>query len=291
MLSQNGGDAYAMEGLLLQLALEERLIPEEVLPKLTLSDHHLIQVSPELLMKLCQQLANSDRPADGARVALVAARGFTAECQPRRCEEAFLKAFSLDRSNQEAAEGLAKAVASAHKCCEELGDRCGKLEDRCDELNKKGQASEEGRKALEAQCEALRRRCSDLESQRIVWDLSGYDFSNFRKGQLQESEEFQLNSGVTAWLDLYPKGDSESSEGKAALYLSVDKPATVKWTFQSGSGEVWTTERDFSQAALNPDGTPEGWGRPDFMPVSKANGSVTLRILSVQVPGSTLRFG
>ena len=252
MLSQNGGDAYAMEGLFLKLALEEGCIPKDVLAKLTLRERHLSQASAEQLMKLCQQLADSDRLADGARVAVFAARAFRAKGKVRRCEEAFLKAFSLDRSNQEAAAGLADAVTSAHERCDELGDR----------------------------------------SSSVLWDLSGYDFSGFRKGECQKSEKFQLlSSGLTAWLELYPKGRRDSSEGQAGLYFFVDTPAMVKWTWQSGSGEVRTVERDFSKNSSNADGTPKGCGWHNFMPISEANSSITLQILRVQLPSSTLRFG
>ena len=62
----------------------------------------------------------------------------------------------------------------------------------------------------------------------------------------------------------------------------IDRPAMVKWTWQSGGGEVETEERDFSKAQKDPDGAPFGYGEADFMPISEANGSVTLRILSVQ---------
>ena len=299
MLSLEEGDAFAMEGLFLKLALEEGCIPEEVLAKLTLSDHYLAQSSPDQLMKLSQQLVESNRQADGARAAVVAAKAFKAKGHERQSEEAFVKAFALDRSNQEAAEGLAKAVSSAHSRCEELGHRC-------DELQKKGCAVEE---ALEAKCQALqeevqriRNRQGSAESRNsppsqalqlhsaLVWDLSSYDFGDLRKGQCQKSEKFQLgSSGVTAWLDLRPKGHSESFEGMAGLFLWVDKPAVVKWTWQSGSREVQTSERDFSKD-LRPNGTPGGWGWHNFMPISETNGSVTLRILSVQVPGSKLRF-
>ena len=176
------------------------------------------------------------------------------------------------------------------------------MEDRCEQLEKKGSASDEPFHSLEAQCQALQRRCADLESWQnasqsqvprlhscMVWDLSGYDFSGFLKGQSQESEKFQLlSSGVTASLRLYPKGSSLSSEGKAALFLHVDKPATVEWTCQSGSGAVKTSLDDFKD--LQSDGTPKGWGRPNFMRISETNGSITFRILSVQLPGSKLRF-
>ena len=125
----------------------------------------------------------------------------------------------------------------------------------------------------------------------MLWDLSSYDFADFRKGQWQWSTGFQLlSSGVTAWLELFPKGNAKSSNGQAALFLWVNKPAVVKWSCQSGSGAVSTGEWDFSNASSDPDGTPDGWGWLDFMPISEANGSITLRILSVQVPGSKLRF-
>ena len=286
LLSQEAGKGSSREGLFLKLALEEGSVPQEVLPKLTLSECHLRQASPEQLMNLCQQLVESDRPADGARVAVFAAKAFTLKGQVRQSEEAFVKAFALDRSNQEVAEGLANAVTSAHKRCEEV-------EYRCAELEKTGRASDE---RFEAQCKELRMKTQELEAQcqtlqrpcalsSIVWDLSSYDFTGFCQNQYEWSEGFQLlSSGVTAWLKIYPKGHSKSYEGQAALFLRVDKPAIVKWSWQSGSGEVETCERDFSEKWNN------SWGRSNFMPSSEANCSVTLRILSVQLPRSQLRF-
>ena len=313
MLSEEEGDAFAMEGLFLKLALEEGYIPEEVLPKLTLHDHHLIEVSPDQLMKLCQQLVESNRQADGARVAVVAARSFREKGQERQSEEAFLKAFSLDCANKQAAEGLANAVTSAHERCAELEyrcdelkgkaleakceatglanavtsahERCTELEYRCVELRNNGRTVEE---ALKAKCQALQKEMQGIQMA-IVWDLSSYDFSNFRKGQCQESEKFELlSSGVTGWLKLYPKGDGNSSVGRAGLFLFVNKPAVVKWTCQSGSDEVKTEERDFSKDMIN--GKPDGFGNASFMSMSETNGSITVRILTVQLPGSALIF-
>ena len=241
----------------LELALEDGAdIPSEVLSSLTLEPHHLGQPSPKQLLLLADMLGSNDRSADGARVAVFAAQALAASDKARESEDAFVKAFSLDRSNQEAVEGLANAVASAHK--------------RCDEL--------------EHRWEGPRREIGSS----LVWDLSSYDFTGFRQDDEQWSEGFQISStGITAWLGLYPKGEVNSSEGMAGLYLFVDKPAVVKWTWQSGSGEVETSERDFSQDC---DGTPDGYGWRNFMPISETNGSVTLRILSVQLPGSKLRF-
>ena len=156
---------------------------------------------------------------------------------------------------------------------------------------------------MQKRCEELEKRCKELEAKAetqlprlqigssMEWDLSSYDFTAFGKDEVQQSEKFQLGStGVTAWLRLYPRGHRKSSEGMAALFLQVDQPAKVKWTWQSGGGEVKTLERDFSKAQKNSDGMPDGYGDMDFMPISEANGSVTLRIISVQLPVSTLRF-
>ena len=153
-------------------------------------------------------------------------------------------------------------------------------------------------KLLRKQCEELLEACKELEAKAaaqlprleigssVVWDLSSYDFTAFYEDELQPSEKFQIGStGVTAWLGLYPRGESDSSEGMAGLFLYVDQPATVKWTWQSGSGEVKTEERDLRS------GRTVSWhGQPDFMPISETNGSITLRILSVRMKGSTLRF-
>ena len=123
----------------------------------------------------------------------------------------------------------------------------------------------------------------------MVWDLSKYDFTNFTKCQSQLSDAFQLPNGVNAWLNLEPKGHSQSSEGMAGLYFHVDKPAVLKWTWQSGSGRAVTSKRDFSKE-LDKDGKPVGWCCFNFMPISETNGSITLRVPSVQLPGSALRL-
>ena len=286
MLSREARGESTMEGLFLKLALEEGGVPVEVLPKLTLSECHLKQASPEQLMNLCQQLVASLQQADAARVAVFGANAFAAKGQARESEEAFLKAFAFDGSNQEAAEGLASAVTSAHR--------------RCDELEKNGSASNKRFQGLEAQCQVLQRRCATLESQEaqrqafqkvaeassIVWDLSSYDFSNFTKERWQESEKFQLlSSGVMASLHLCPKGQVDSAEGLAPLYLSVNKPCIVKWTWQTGSGQTMTLDHVFGK---DMNGQLSAWGG-DFIPVSQVNGSIIiLRILSVQLQGSSL---
>ena len=239
-----------MEGLFLKLALEGGGgIPKDVLLKLTLKEQHLGQASPEHLMTLSNELAQCGRQTDAAHVAAVAARAFAAKGMVRESESAHLKGFTMDHSNKEIAAGVALAISSA--------------------LDK-------------SQVPRLEIGTS------LVWDLSTYDFSNFKKDQEEISETFQLPNGINAWLNLKPKGEARSSEGMAALFLWLETPAVVKWTWQSNSGKVITMECDFSKD-LGKGGKPVGWGIRSFMPISETNGSITLRVLSVQLPGSTLR--
>ena len=282
ILNQESGQASAMEGLFLKLTLEEAgYVPEDVLPKLTLAACHLREALPEQLMSLTRQLSQADRREDGARVATFAAKAFLSDGMVAASEDAFLEAFALDQSNKEAAQGAVAAVTSTRRRCCELQDRCKGIEER--------------NKALVDKCQALERRCGDLESlassvkmdgdfiqtkSTITWDLSGYDFTEFTKGQIQKSEKFQLlSSGVNAWLQFTP--------GMAALSLYVDKPAVVKCVMQSGS-KISTLEYDFSDNLVGE--MPLGRGFPAFVKTSEINGSIIVRILSVRAPGSTLRF-
>ena len=114
----------------------------------------------------------------------------------------------------------------------------------------------------------------------LVWDLAGYDFSNFAIDQAELSEQFHI-SNVNVWLSLWPKGSSESEEGKAALFLFVDQPVVLRWSMQWGNNRPQIEQHDFSN-------TSEGWGDSDFMPSSETKGSITIRILATSVPGSTL---
>lgn len=58
----------------------------------------------------------------------------------------------------------------------------------------------------------------------------------------------------------------------------------MKWSCQGEIGEVKAVEHDFS-APLREDGVPDGWGWPNFMPISETYHTITLEIFSVQLPG------
>ena len=169
----------------------------------------------------------------------------------------------------------------------------------CEELQKKNEEQKKGIEDLTKMCKELQKRCGDLEkiSQALqvpsgtsfFWDLSGYDFSAFSQGEKKQSDKFQICSGITAWISLLPKGQNNSSAGKAAVFLHVDKAAKVKFRFRSGDADK-TLEHDYS-TSMNADGSPHGWGWKDFIDSSALQGaSITVDVLSVQLANSSLQF-
>ena len=171
---------------------------------------------------------------------------------------------------------------------------------RCEELERKNAEQQQGIEDLTKMCNKLEKRCGDLETTcqtsqvpsgtSFSWDLSGYDFSNFSQGEKKKSDKFQICSGITACIWLYPKGDQNSSPGKAGLFLHVDKVAKVKVRFRTDHIDK-TLEHDYSTSPLNADGPPHGRGCLDFIDSSALQGaSITVDILSVQPANSSLKF-
>ena len=181
---------------------------------------------------------------------------------------------------------------SFKKTCEELQRKCTEQQKQIEDLKKEQQKGvEDVRKRLNKRCLDLEKVCKGLQKQVLFgtsfsWNLSAYDFSNFAKGQLKESDKFQICSGITASICLYPKGDSRSSAGQAAVYLCVDTVAKVKFRLRAGQ-EDETAEHDYSNA----DGGPDLWGYANFIDASSLRGaSITVDVLSVQPANSSLKF-
>ena len=195
---------------------------------------------------------------------------------------------------------------SFKKRCEELEKQNAEQQKQNEDLKKEQQKGvEDVRKKLnkrcldlEKVCKELQRRCGDLEKTgqtlqvplgTFSWNLSAYDFANFSQGQEKRSDKFQICSGIAASISLLPKGQNDSSPGKSAVYLHVDKVAKVKFRLRAGQVDK-TMEHDYS-TTLTADGRLQGWGLPDFIDSSALQGaSITLDVLSVQPANSSLKF-
>ncbi|CAJ1358681.1 unnamed protein product [Effrenium voratum] len=202
-LKPSGNDGgIDVEGLFLKLLLEiGEKIPADVLPNLTLQPVHLKQLSAQELLLLSKQLGMSERCADGARMAVAAARLFAAVKEEDACHDAFLYAVRLDPSSCDASRGLAQAVVTLKGKCKELAGSLQQLTAKCH--------------ALESKCQG---QVSEGTSQ-LVWDLLGYNFSGFANRQRQTSNKFQIYPGINAWMSLCPLAFPQSSPGKAALFF------------------------------------------------------------------------
>ncbi|CAJ1401224.1 unnamed protein product [Effrenium voratum] len=272
-----------VEGLFLKLFLEDDMeIPADVLPNLTLQPVHLKQLSAEELMSLARQLGMPERCADGARVAVAAAGLFAMDGLEDACHNAFLDAFRLDPSNCDASRGLAQAVVTLKGKCKELAGSLQQV--AADTLDLKGAVRE-----LTNKCYAPEGKCQAFTGMSFVWDLTVYDFSNFAKDQRQMSDKFQIYPGINAWISLYPKGDSLSSPGEAALYAFVESPVHLKVRFQCRTVNRML-DHDFA-TTLTAKGNTTGRGYWNFIEASQLDGaSIRIDILSVRLPAASLRI-
>jgi len=268
------GGSINVEGLLLQHYLvEDDEVPADVLHKLTLGETELKDLSAEQLCLLSEQLKVSRRD-DAARLAVKGAQLFADEGRNSESQDAFLQAFRCDHSNDDAADGMVKAIL----------DMKEDLEAKTEQIEK-----------LSAQCQALHRRSLELcVPMTFLWDLSGYDFSRFQKGQSQNSDTFSLNGfNTNAWFTFYPKGSWASSDGWAGCFLNVDKDVRVNATFGI-PGNEWLQEldHDFATSSREKDGAPSRRGFANFIELSECEPLtfITLRILAIQSSGSSVRM-
>jgi len=274
METPGAGDSINVEGLLLQHYLvEDYKVPANVLHKLTLGETELKDLSAEQLCLLSEQLKVSRR-GDAARLAVKAAQLFADEGRNSESQDAFLVAFRCDRSNDDAAEGMIEAI---HDMKEDLEAKTEQIEQ------------------LSAQCQALHRRSLELcVPMAFLWDLSGYDFSRFQKGQSQNSDTFSFPGfNTNAWFTFYPKGSWASSDGWAGCFLNVDKDVRVNATFGIPDNE-WLHEldHDFATSSREKDGAPSRRGFANFIELSECEPLtfITLRILAIQSSGSSVRM-
>ncbi|CAE7553015.1 PUB53 [Symbiodinium sp. CCMP2592] len=92
--------------LLKLLYARREQVPDELLPKLSLEPGHIQLLAPETSVALAQQLLMAERPAEGSRIAVIAAKAFESLGSTEKSERAFTLAYDMDHGNAEAAEGM-----------------------------------------------------------------------------------------------------------------------------------------------------------------------------------------
>ena len=281
-----------VEGLFLKLMLEDKEeIPAIVLQKLSLQENRIKDLSAEHLMSLAQQLSQAGRRVDAAQVAVDAAKLFAQNANGRADEspesqDAFLKAFGWNRNNEEASDGLVTVVLALKESNQKFklqGEEFEALKKMCEDLQEKCKDID----MLRQKCDSLERKFLDPYplGTSFVWDLSSYNFTNMRKGHKQKSDNFQISPGISARLQVYPKGRSGSLPDMAAVHLRLDRPARVRFTLQWGQALRTAFHEDYVEDAAN-----RSYGWNSVVATSAANNNITLKLLSVQPGNSSVRM-
>ena len=256
------------------LCVDKQEIPENLIPKLALSNDRLQKLSADELLFLGEQIGMK-RPADGSRLIVKAAEFFSTTGSEERSQEAFLRAFSLDPHNAGASDGLIQLVVAMN----------GK--------NKSLEEMKQKNKTLQEECALLEKSCQ----MSFTWDLSDCDFTNFKAGEKHISNPLPLSQlGINVWLTLYPFGETGSVAslvGKASLHLDLETGSdgsagdecSVRGLIRGGN----QTQTAF---ALGGKGL-NTWVRRNFMDTSdillKTGARITIDITFIQLP--TLPLG
>lgn len=242
------------EGLFLKLVcVDKHSIPEDLIPRLTLSNDRLQELAADELLFLGEQIGVKRR-ADGSTLALKAAELFLNMGSDERSQEAFLRAFSLDPHNAHAADGLIQRVV-----------------------------------ALTQKNKRFKRSCPDSPLMLFEWDLSDYDFTGFRRGEKQTSNPLPLSQwGIKVSLNLYPFGENGSLGGKASLHLDMKTVAGNNDCHVAGKiRSANQTQTDFLLHG------PSKWIRRNFMDtsdiVNKKGAWIRIEVWSVHLPTLRLR--
>jgi len=103
-------------------------VPAELLPQIPLDADDLNDVPAPVLRALEDQLANTSRHVDAARVAVIAAQLLDAAGDRLSAAQCYVRAFSIDRSNSTAADGIVETSPAIWQHCAQLQDKCTQLQ-------------------------------------------------------------------------------------------------------------------------------------------------------------------
>ena len=170
-------------------------VPDELLPKLSLREAQIQQLAPSLSMKLADQLAQAKRGPEGASIAVVAAKAFDACGSKDDAQKAYIRAYHMDRRNEDAAHGVVESCSLASKTCAELRELTTKQQEQISKLEAEIQAQKERFTQMDSKSEQ-----SNLS---VVWTIPEADWKE-APGLFREikavSPQFGIGHGVTCKL-------------------------------------------------------------------------------------------
>ena len=246
--SASPGMAFDLEDLFLELILEEQgEIPADVIQKLSLKEVHLQHFKGDLKL-LASQLCQANRPADGARAAVMLAQKLAHDGEKESAEDNFLFAFRLDPTNVAAAGGLldlAKQVIATSQATPAKAPATTAATAAAATTAPQQEIRRPGMLAQQERAGSSARACdpnipslpslqlSHTASERLLlnWDLTGKDFTNCRNEEGESSPKFEISKDVRASITVYP----DPAAAKPRCTLNLNRPADVKLRVQVGN--------------------------------------------------------
>ena len=95
-------------------------MPRELLPKLKLKLEQLLSIPPVSLMTLAEQLIDVERRTEAAGVAVTAAMIYDSRSEITDAQKAYIRAYRMDQTNDDASRGAIELCAATVRRCDEL---------------------------------------------------------------------------------------------------------------------------------------------------------------------------
>ena len=96
--------------------------------ELKLKLEQLLSIPPVSLMRLAEQLMDVERRTDAARVAVTAANIYESRSEITDAQKAYIRAYRMDQTNDDASRGAIELCAATVRRCDELETKNRELE-------------------------------------------------------------------------------------------------------------------------------------------------------------------
>ena len=272
---ESSGKVDREDVLLKLLFVQHKKVPEELLPKLSLDQHHVQALDPQSALALAEQLTSASRSRDGAKVAVLAAQAFDASGRREDAQRAYIRAYNMDRSNADASHGVVETCAELRTKIDSLERRVAEQQDLIEKLTLQVRERNTQHRSM-----SLAGGCG------FAWDISEIDPAQVPNGQCRESPKFLLAAhGITLWIRYYPQGNKDANNannGMASVFLHRSQLSKIECRISVGGKErILGSETPFVEA-----GEGRGWCK--FIRIG-CHREIRVRIDAVQLKDSALK--
>ena len=155
LIKLEAGGPLEKEGILLELFFaQHRRVPDRWLSTLPLADASLQTLGPRNCMTLAEQLAEASRRVHAAKIAVFAAKAFDDAGDKDAAQKAYIRAYDMDRTNQDASHGVVESCCATRETCLNLQREIVAMRNGLEEERKKRESFETTNQELRLKLEA-----------------------------------------------------------------------------------------------------------------------------------------